>query len=64
MIIGVNYECPKIKSVVRIWKVANPESPNDLNLYSFTLQVKSVNRKQKKASVMFIDDPMIHKKKG
>ncbi|XP_035508338.1 PWWP domain-containing DNA repair factor 3A isoform X2 [Morone saxatilis] len=26
--------------------------------------VKSVNRKQKKASIMFIDDPMIHKKKG
>ncbi|XP_010755048.2 PWWP domain-containing protein MUM1L1 isoform X1 [Larimichthys crocea] len=26
--------------------------------------VKSVNRKHKKASVMFIDDPMIHKKKG
>ncbi|XP_068587075.1 PWWP domain-containing DNA repair factor 3A-like [Cebidichthys violaceus] len=26
--------------------------------------VKSVNRKQKKASIMFIDDPKIHKKKG
>ncbi|XP_070763847.1 PWWP domain-containing DNA repair factor 3B-like [Enoplosus armatus] len=26
--------------------------------------VKSVNRKHKKASIMFIDDPMIHKKKG
>ncbi|XP_051235156.1 PWWP domain-containing DNA repair factor 3B isoform X2 [Dicentrarchus labrax] len=26
--------------------------------------VKSVNRKQRKASIMFIDDPMIHKKKG
>ncbi|XP_038556923.1 PWWP domain-containing DNA repair factor 3B isoform X1 [Micropterus salmoides] len=26
--------------------------------------VKSVNRKQKKASVMFVDDPVIHKKKG
>ncbi|XP_037610452.1 PWWP domain-containing DNA repair factor 3A isoform X2 [Sebastes umbrosus] len=26
--------------------------------------VKSVNRKQKKASIIFIDDPMIHKKKG
>lgn len=26
--------------------------------------VKSVNRKQKKASIMFIDDPMSHKKKG
>nr|XP_046239764.1 PWWP domain-containing DNA repair factor 3A [Scatophagus argus] len=26
--------------------------------------VKSVNRKQKKASIMFIDDPVIHKKKG
>ncbi|XP_070685269.1 PWWP domain-containing DNA repair factor 3A-like isoform X2 [Pempheris klunzingeri] len=26
--------------------------------------VKSVNRKQKKASIIFIDDPMLHKKKG
>lgn len=26
--------------------------------------VKSVNRKQKKASILFIDDPVIHKKKG
>ncbi|XP_029354511.1 PWWP domain-containing DNA repair factor 3B-like isoform X2 [Echeneis naucrates] len=26
--------------------------------------VKSVNRKQKKASIIFIDDPMIHQKKG
>uniref|UniRef100_A0A8D3DIQ5 PWWP domain-containing protein MUM1L1-like n=1 Tax=Scophthalmus maximus TaxID=52904 RepID=A0A8D3DIQ5_SCOMX len=26
--------------------------------------VKSVNRKQKKASIIFIDDPMIHKKRG
>ncbi|KAM9366301.1 PWWP domain-containing DNA repair factor 3B-like [Symphorus nematophorus] len=26
--------------------------------------VKSVNRKQKKASIIFIDDPMIHEKKG
>lgn len=29
-----------------------------------TLQVKSVYRKQKKASVLFIDDTLLHKKRG
>ncbi|KAF3832477.1 hypothetical protein F7725_026142 [Dissostichus mawsoni] len=32
--------------------------------YPSGLQVKSVNRKQKKASIIFIDDPFLHQKKG
>lgn len=34
------------------------------SLCYFSLQVKSVNRKMKKASILFIDDQMTHKKKG
>lgn len=46
---------------IQAWKISGLTF---FNLYYFTMQVKSVNRKQRKASILFIDDPMIHKRKG